>query len=50
MMLVIFSLEQEVINIHKALRLLHFRFCKPVVERPLMVRWVVASIPHGGPI
>ena len=22
----------------------------PLVERPLMVRWVVGSIPHGGPI
>ena len=24
-------------------------FQKAVVERPLMVRWVVGSIPHGGP-
>ena len=24
--------------------------CSSIVERPLVVRWVVESIPHGGPI
>ena len=39
----------SLLNFVKTCRILGVRY-RSVVEHPLIVQWVVGSIPHGGPI
>ena len=39
-----------VVSLALAFKNMHRARCSSIVEHPLRVRWVIGSIPHGGPI